>query len=134
MSIMDDFRKIYDEMISPHLSMTQKILPFKKIDYHNYTSDYKRYLVSLKNMKPESNKEITFNYYSVNEPTNFDVFAYICFMASCSYHLSFMAFCTEFHYDSDRIKVRNKYKECKKIRQKLQSLVGDDVFLQVMTL
>lgn len=134
MSSMDDFWNMYNEMMSPHLSMTQKILPFKTIDYQNYTSDYKRYLVSLKYTGLERNNEIVFNYYSVNEPTTFDVFAYICFMASCSYHLPFMAFCTEFHYDSDSIKVRNKYKECKKIRQKLQSLVGDDVFQQVMTL
>jgi len=93
-----------------------------------FSSDYIRYLVTLK----YDQQQIIINYYSQKEPTASEVFQYIFILGTCVYKLNFLHFCDKFGYDTDSIKVRNKYKECRKIAKQLQQLIGTSQYEELM--
>lgn len=125
---MDDYQRFYNRSIAAHLSISLSILPFKKDDHKMFSPNSTRYLVTLK----YNEQQIVINYYSENEPTTSEVFQYIFILGTCVYKINFFDFCVKFGYDSDSIKVRNKYKMCKKIAKKLQQLIGTSQYEELM--
>jgi hypothetical protein len=125
---MDGYESLYNRSISAQLSISSLVLPFKKDDHKLFPSDYKRYLVTLK----YNDQQIVTNYYSQKEPTASEVFQYIFILGTCVYKMNFLDFCVKFGCDIDSIKVRNKYKECKKMGKKLQQLIGASQYEELM--
>lgn len=123
-----EVQQFYEHNIAEHLCMTTTILPFKKNDFQKYSTLDKRYLVTLK----YHDHEAVFNHYSQTEPTPYDVFLDVYVLTTCVYNINFMQFCEKFAFDSDSIKIRNKFKECRKICKKLQNLIGVTMFEELM--
>lgn len=127
---MSKFMNIYNDNVLPFLSIANVVnLPFRKEDYNKYSLDFKRFLITLK----YKDNEIVINFYTQTIAHIYDVFEYIWMSSFNVHNTNFIDYCKKFGYNSDSIKIRNKFKECRKIYKKFCNLIGTELFEQLMS-
>lgn len=125
---MDKFGELFETCVKPNITFDFTQIPVRKNDHHVYNVDFKRFLVTL----TFDNKEIVVNYYSTAVPNLINVLEHIVLVSKCVYETNFVQFCQNYDYNEDSIKVRNKFKDCKKLSKKLETLLGKELFVDFM--
>lgn len=121
------FSQLFTE-IEDDLSMVWKVLEMTPKQKEHWSAEYNKFSIEI----DYKDRTMDITYYSRDPPSDEAVFGCIVSDSLAVNGNTFSGFCGDFGYDTDSIKAHNTFKQCKKQKKKLLTLLGEELFKEFM--